>query len=116
MTGTPCDHGLQKGTTAMVTPEYGWEELGTQRSERAEERDEGLTPDEYEDAPEREIREEDYEKRERRYLDAEDNEARAPGQVCGRCGKVILAGQDARLRNDGWVHDVCPVDAGDSPD
>jgi hypothetical protein len=29
--------------------------------------------------------------------------------VCGRCGQVITAGQDARLRGDGrWVHEVCP--------
>ena len=39
----------------------------------------------------------------------EDNEATAPGKACGRCGKVIEAGQEARRRADGrWVHEVCP--------
>jgi hypothetical protein len=42
--------------------------------------------------------------------DWDDNEAHAPGQVCARCGAVITAGQDARLRGDGqWAHEVCPV-------
>lgn len=41
---------------------------------------------------------------------ADDNEAHAPGVVCGLCGTVITAGQDVRRRADGeWVHDVCPV-------
>jgi hypothetical protein len=42
--------------------------------------------------------------------DWDDNEAHAAGQVCARCGAVITAGQDARLRGDGqWVHEACPV-------
>jgi hypothetical protein len=46
---------------------------------------------------------------ERAYLNPEDNEAHAAGQVCVRCGAVITAGQDARLRGDDrWVHEVCP--------
>jgi hypothetical protein len=56
------------------------------------------------------------EHRERTHLDrdrlgADDNEAHAPGQVCGLCGSVIAAGQDVRRRADGsWVHEVCPPD------
>ena len=43
------------------------------------------------------------------YLNPEDNEAHAPGQVCARCGAVITAGQDVRLQADNrWVHEVCP--------
>ena len=42
--------------------------------------------------------------------DWDDNEAHAAGQVCARCGAVITAGQDVRLRGDGqWVHEACPV-------
>ena len=74
----------KKGTITMI-PEYG------------------------EDAPEREIREHDREDRELESLNPEDNEAHAAGQLCERCGAVITAGQDARLRADGrWVHEVCP--------
>ena len=40
----------------------------------------------------------------------DDNEAHAPGMVCGLCGTVITAGQDARRRADGeWIHEFCPV-------
>jgi hypothetical protein len=43
--------------------------------------------------------------------DNDDNEAHAPGQVCARCGAVIMSGQDVRHRADGrWVHEVCPPD------
>ena len=39
-----------------------------------------------------------------------DNELRAAGQVCSRCGAVIQPGQDVRLRADGrWMHEICPV-------
>lgn len=63
------------------------------------------------DTPEREVREHDREDREVEYLDPEANEAHAPGQVCARCGAVIVAGQDARRRPDGrWMHEVCPPD------
>jgi hypothetical protein len=35
--------------------------------------------------------------------------ARAGGQVCGRCDRLIAAGQDARRRaSGGWVHEQCP--------
>jgi hypothetical protein len=93
-----------------ITPEYGWEELGEQRSERVREQDEGLLPDEREDSPERVVEEQEIEDRELVNIDPEDNEARAVGQICGRCGKVILPGQDVRLREDDrWVHLECPV-------
>ena len=100
-----------------MMPEYGEEERLRQQSERLSQQSEaGVLPQDREDAPEREIMEHDREDRELEYLDPEDNEARAPGQVCGRCGAVITAGQDARLRADGrWVHEVCPVDLGELP-
>ena len=97
-----------------MTPEYGWEKLNTQESERLREQSEGLLPDEREDAPERVVEERELEDRELGYLDPDDNEAHAAGQVCGRCGTVILARQDVRLREDGrWVHEECPVDLGE---
>jgi hypothetical protein len=40
----------------------------------------------------------------------DDNEATAPGKVCELCGSVITAGQQARLRPDGWwIHEACPL-------
>lgn len=39
----------------------------------------------------------------------DDNEAHAPGQVCGICGALIQPSQDVRRRLDGrWVHEICP--------
>ena len=39
--------------------------------------------------------------------------ARAGGQVCGRCGRPIAPGQDARRRaadaGGAWVHESCPL-------
>jgi hypothetical protein len=99
-----------------LTPEYGEEERMRQQSEGLRQRSEDALPQDREDAPEREIAERDREDRELAYLDPEDNEARAPGQVCGRCGQVITAAQDVRLRADGrWVHEVCPEDLGELP-
>jgi hypothetical protein len=96
-----------------LTPEYGEEERMRQQSEGLRQRSEGVLPQDREDAPEREMEEHDREDRELAYLDPEDNEARAPGQVCARCGAVITAGQDVRLRADGrWIHEVCPPDLG----
>jgi hypothetical protein len=38
-----------------------------------------------------------------------DNEARAPGATCARCGREIQPAEDVRRRADGrWVHEVCP--------
>jgi hypothetical protein len=106
----------QKGTITMI-PEYGDEELTRQQSERLEEQSEGILPQDREDAPEREMEEHDREDREVEYLNPEDNEAHAPGQVCARCGAVITASQDVRLQADGrWVHEVCPVDPGELPE
>lgn len=46
-----------------MMPEYGAEEFDIQQSERLREQSEGLTPDEREDAPEREIEEREVEER-----------------------------------------------------
>ena len=93
----------------IMTPEYGEEELIRQRSERLEERSEDVPSADWDEAPEREVAEREREDQETAYLDPESNEARAPGQVCARCGRVIERGQDARLRDDGrWMHEVCP--------
>jgi len=36
--------------------------------------------------------------------------ARAAGRRCGRCGRPITTGQDARRRASGaWVHESCPA-------
>jgi hypothetical protein len=95
----------------MATPEYSEERSIEQQSERLKEQSEGVLPQDREDAPEREVQEHNRAERELQYLDAEDNEAHASGKVCGRCGAVITANQDARLRADGhWVHEVCPPD------
>jgi hypothetical protein len=67
------------------------------------------TPDD--DIGEREVEEREIEDREPEYLDAEDNEAHAPGQICARCGQVITTSQDVRRLPDGrWMHEVCPPD------
>jgi len=59
---------------------------------------------------ERELYEHEAAEREVNYLNPEDNELHAPGQVCERCGSGIVAMQEARRRPDGhWVHEVCPV-------
>jgi hypothetical protein len=40
----------------------------------------------------------------------DSNAARPVGQRCGRCGRLIAPGQDARRRvNRAWVHENCPV-------
>lgn len=99
-----------------LMPEYGEEERMRQQSQGLRQKSEGELPGDREDAPEREIAEHDREDRELSYLDPEDNEAHAPGQVCARCGAVITATQDVRLRADGrWVHEVCPLDPGELP-
>jgi hypothetical protein len=92
-----------------MIPEYGDEKLTGRQSEHLTEQSEGILPQDREDAPEREMEERDREDQELEYLNPEDNEAHAPGQVCARCGAVIIAGQDVRLQADGrWVHEVCP--------
>jgi len=38
------------------------------------------------------------------------NAARAAGERCGRCGRTVASGQDARRRVSGsWVHETCPA-------
>jgi hypothetical protein len=87
-----------------ATPEYGEKESVEQQSGRLEERSEGVLPQDREDAPGREIQERNRAERELEYLDPESNEAHASGKVCGRCGAVITANQDARRRADGgWA-------------
>lgn len=99
-----------------ATPEYGEDEQVRQQSERLSQRSEGVLPQDREDAPGREIQEHDRAERELEYLDPEGNEAHAPGKVCERCGAVITANEDARLRADGrWIHEVCPLDLGGPP-
>jgi hypothetical protein len=66
---------------------------------------------------ESEIQEHEREGVEPEFIDAESNEAHAAGQVCERCGQVITAQQDARLRPDGrWVHEECPFVGGLTPE
>jgi hypothetical protein len=49
-------------------------------------------------------------KEHRARLAYDDNAASAPGKVCELCGSVITAGQEARLRPDGWwIHEACPI-------
>jgi hypothetical protein len=43
-------------------------------------------------------------------LSYDDNDASAPGKICELCGSAITAGQQARLRPDGWwIHESCPI-------
>jgi hypothetical protein len=59
---------------------------------------------------ERELYEHEAAEREVNYLDPEDNELHAPGQVCQRCGSAIIGMQEARRQLDGhWVHEICPI-------
>jgi hypothetical protein len=42
-------------------------------------------------------------------VDFEDNELRAAGQRCVRCGRVIAPEADVRrTASGGWEHEVCP--------
>jgi hypothetical protein len=96
-----------------ITPEYGEEERMQQQEERESRDTEGVVSPDRPDLAEREIQARDREERELVYLQAEDNEAHAAGQVCERCGTVITANQDVRLLPDGhWIHEVCPTDLG----
>jgi hypothetical protein len=90
-----------------LTPEYGEEELLGRDEAGVQPPSTGVRPEE--EGPEQELHEEEQEKRERRWMDAEDNELRAPGQVCERCGQTITESQDVRRLPDGhFVHEVCP--------
>ena len=75
----------------------------------SERRDVMSIPPENGDVPERSLHERERDERERAGIQAEDNELRASGKICARCGQVITASQDVRLRADGqFVHEVCP--------
>jgi hypothetical protein len=51
----------------------------------------------------------------RAWLNVEDHEARATGQVCARCQQLITANQNVRCRSTGdWVHESCPLATGQS--
>ena len=99
-----------------ITPEYGEEERMRQQQEREKRQSDSVAPPDRPDPGEREIQEHDREERELVFLEPEDNEAHAPGQVCERCGAVITASQDVRLLPDGhWMHEVCPPALGGLP-
>ena len=90
-----------------LTPEYGEEQLLGRDEAGVEQARTGVRPEQ--DGPEQELHEEERESRERRWMDAEDNELHAAGQVCERCGQTITGGQDVRRLPDGhFVHEVCP--------
>jgi hypothetical protein len=83
------------------TPHYGGEE--PRLTERAAHDVNADT------VPERALHEMEYDERQRSHIEADDNELRAPGQVCARCGQVITADQDVRLVAEGrFVHEECP--------
>jgi hypothetical protein len=91
-----------------LTPEYGDEELLGGDEEGVQRTPTPLPVDDY-DEGEREVQEEERRDRDRVRLEPEDNELRAPGQVCARCGQVITATQDVRRLLDGrYMHEVCP--------
>jgi hypothetical protein len=97
---------MRKGGLMSLTPEYGEEEL-LGRDEPGVRRSTPVRPEE--NGPEQELHEEEREKRDRRWMDAESNELRAPGQVCERCGQTITESQEVRRLPDGhFVHEVCP--------
>jgi hypothetical protein len=59
---------------------------------------------------ERALNERDLAGREFPSVQADDNELRASGQVCERCGGVIKANQDVHKLLDGnFVHEACPA-------
>jgi hypothetical protein len=90
-----------------LTPEYGEEELLGRDEAGVQRPSPPPPPGAIEE--ERELQDREREDRELFRLDPEDNELRAPGEVCARCGEVITAAQDVRLRPDGrFVHEVCP--------
>ena len=97
-------------------PEYGEEDRLRQQPGRVRQQPAAGAPPDREDAPERAAGQLRRQGREVGYLDPEDHEAHAPGQVCAQCGAVIAEGEDVRrLPGDQWVHEVCPVDGGGRP-
>ena len=95
-----------------VRPDFG-PEYGDEERKRFEE--EG-PPGPQVAEEEGELYDHEREDEEVNFLDPESNEAHAAGQVCERCGQVITAQQDVRLRPDGrWVHEECPFVSGLAP-
>jgi hypothetical protein len=78
----------------MTTPpDFGGTEI-----EKGLQEEFGITPEEHQPGPDEFAAE-----------PLDDNEAHAPGEICGRCGNEIQPGDDVRRRADGkWVHEVCP--------
>ena len=92
-----------------TTPEYGEQERMDQQSAQVKHRSEDHRLQEGEDIAGDEIAEHEQAEREAVHLEPEDHEAHAPGRVCGRCGVLMTADQDARrLTGDTWIHEVCP--------
>jgi hypothetical protein len=92
-----------------LTPEYGESEVVEGRERRLEGRvvEGDLAPGSV--PASREMIERELAERELLYVDAEDNEAHATGEICERCGGAITANQDVRKVVDGrWIHEVCP--------
>ena len=99
---------------SSVTPEFGEEGIMSTQEEVVQD-EVGVIRDRGSEE-QGELRERDRAEREARYLDAEDNELHAPGEVCARCHQSIAAGQDVRRQVDGsWVHEVCPPNLGGAP-
>jgi hypothetical protein len=48
----------------------------------------------------------------RSWVQCEDHQAHAVGEICGRCHLALELADDARRRADGiWVHETCPFAA-----
>jgi hypothetical protein len=82
----------------MTTPpDFGGTEI-----EKGMQEEFGIAPEEYRPRPD-ELTAEPF----------DDNEARAPGEICARCDIEIRPGDEVRRRADGtWVHEVCPLNGG----
>jgi hypothetical protein len=93
-----------------IRPQYG-PDYGQEQWEKPAPPPEELEEEERElYGGERELYEHEAGEREVNYLDPEDNELHAPGQICQRCGTEIAALQEVRRLPDGqWIHEVCPV-------
>ena len=77
-----------------VRPDFG-SEYGDEERKRFEDE---APPGPSEAEEEYEYQEQKREDEEVNFIDAESNEAHAPGSVCERCGQIISATQDARRR------------------
>lgn len=90
-----------------TVPEYGEELLMEEREEEVEESASDALPA-WEDLGEAELTEQKQGEEQAGHPASENHAAHRPGAICGRCGNVLLEGDDARLTADGrWVHDAC---------